>query len=93
MILAIHEGVRCLRALGHRVAPAKLNYFFLPVCSRVVIFRIAMRPQLVDVAMARKAKNGRCEMEQLRDEILALAAQSGVALPIANVLYGPNCSG
>lgn len=88
MILAIREGFRCLRALGHRVTPAKLNYFFLPVGLLVLIFGIAMRTRLVDVAMARHAKNGRDEMERLRDEFLALAATSNVAMPAAATLYG-----
>jgi len=92
MILAIREGFRCLRTLGCRVAPAKLNYFFLPVCLLVVIFRIAMRTRLVDVAMARHAKNGRGEMERLRDEFLSLAARSKIAMPVANALYGSDSS-
>ncbi|MEQ1731616.1 MAG: 2-dehydropantoate 2-reductase N-terminal domain-containing protein [Vicinamibacterales bacterium] len=89
MVLAIRKGFRCLRALGHRVTPARLNYFFLPVWLLVGIFRIAMRTRLVDVAMARHAKNGRGEMERLRDEFLALAATSNVDMPVANALYGP----
>lgn len=89
MVLAIREGFRCLRALGHRVTPAKLNYFFLPVGLLVVVLHIAMRTRLVDVAMARHARNGRGEMEQLRREFLALAATSEVAMPVAAALYGP----
>ena len=48
-----------------------------------------MRTRLVDVAMARHAKNGRAEMEGLRDEFLALTATSNVAMPVAHALYGP----
>ena len=47
-----------------------------------------MRTRLVDVAMARHARNGRDEMERLRDEFLALAATSKVAMPVARALYG-----
>ncbi len=89
MILAIREGFRCLRALGHRVTPAKLNYFFLPQFLLVAIFRLAMRTKLVDVAMVRHTTNARREMESLRDEFSALCATSGVATPVARALYGP----
>lgn len=88
MILAIREGFRCLRALGYRVTPAKLNYFFLPRFLLVVIFRLAMRTKLVDVAMVRHTVNARREMESLRDEFLALSATAGVAMPVAHALYG-----
>ena len=88
MILAIREGFRGLRALGHRVTPAKLNFFFLPVPLLVTILRIAMRTRLVDVAMARHTRNARGEMERLRSDFLALVASSGVAMPSAQALYG-----
>jgi 2-dehydropantoate 2-reductase len=88
MILAIREGFRCLRALGHRVTPAKLHFFWLPVPVLVLVFRIVMRTRLVDVAMARHTKNARSEMEHLRDEFLGLVEASGVAMPVAAKLYG-----
>lgn len=93
MVLAIREGFRCLRALGHRVTPAKLRYFDLPSVVLVGVFRLAMRTRLVDVAMARHTRNARVEMERLRDEFLALADAAGVAMPAARALWGASGSG
>lgn len=93
MVIAIREGFACLGALGHRITPAKLRYFYLPTAVLVGVFRLAMRTRLVEVAMARHTRNARPEMERLRDEFLALADTAGVAMPGARALYGAAGSG
>lgn len=83
MVDATREGFGLVRALGHRVEPAKLAFAFgLPRGFLVAAFGKGLCGEWGETVVARHALSARSEMRGLNKEVLDLAAGIGLRLPV-----------
>ncbi|MGL4369800.1 MAG: ketopantoate reductase family protein, partial [Spirochaetota bacterium] len=81
MIRATRECFLVLKALHVKVTPAKLNFYYLPLCILVPVYMAVMNSRIAEYAMAKHTIAAKGEMAALQAEFEKLIKRSGVDTP------------
>ena len=87
-VRAIREGFQVLQRLGYPITPPALRVFaWLPEPLLVWVLQRRLRSPLMEVALAKHAGAAKDEVQQLADELLALARTTTAPTPAIDRLY------
>lgn len=81
MVLATRECFKALNAMNIKVTPAKLNFYYLPLCLIVPIYMLIMNTKIAEFAMSKHTIVAKDEMEELEKQFRNLIKDSDIATP------------
>ena len=89
MVAARREAHQVLRALGHRIVPASEdNIRFIPAFLQIAAMRWMFNSKFGEVGLAYHVSQAPDEMQQLANELRALADQAGLPVPAIRQILG-----
>jgi len=81
MILATRECFSALKALGVKVTPGKLNFYYQPIFVLAPLYMLIMNTRTAEYAMAKHTRTGKDEIGVLENKLRAMIAESKVKTP------------
>jgi 2-dehydropantoate 2-reductase len=86
MVLATREGFSVLKALGVRITPGKLNFYYLPLWLLVPVFSLVLGTRMAEFAMAKHTIIAKDEMRLLEEQFRDFVVRSGIPTPCLDSL-------